>query len=185
MLQAVTLDSNTLQLEVSNAVVLAPPPTPTIISVEPLSASGGDPITIRGSDFEPGSVVTVNGAPVTPFSTSSTEIVIPYPAGTPCGSTVAITTPAGMSASSALNPVPIIQSQGVTGGPVSGGTLLGLQGSGFAPNMTATVGGVNAFATFVSAGYVLVTTPPGAPGPAAVVLSTPGGCTATTVFTYQ
>jgi hypothetical protein len=186
-LQAVTLASSSpLALGVTNAidVTFVPSGPPAITSVSPLSAAPGQPIAVHGQRFVPGFVLTVNGAPVAPTSSSATQIVFPFPAGLACGSQLTVTNPDNQAATSPLNPQPSITSTGLGSGSAAGGQLFQVNGSGFAPGTTVTIGG--APATVVEHGplFVLMWTPPGTPGVAPVIVTTPGGCVATTTYTY-
>jgi hypothetical protein len=187
-LQAVMLSSaSPLGFGVSNAIDLsiAPAGPPSITTVSPLSASAGQPITISGNGFVPGLSLSVNGAPVTPTSISPTTIGLAYPAGIPCGSQVTVMNPDGQSAVSAINPQPVVTGTFLGSGPAAGNAIFIVQGTGFAVGTTVTVGGAPAVVVSAGALAVTVRTPPGMPGVAPVVLTTPGGCTVSTTYTYQ
>lgn len=187
-LQAVEAASNSpFTLGLTNAIDLrfTPSPAPTIASVTPLSAAAGAPITITGANFVPGLTVQVNGTPVVPTSSTATQIVFPYPAGIACGSQVTVQNPDGLSVARPLNPTPTVTGTVLGTGPVVGNAIFVVQGTGFAPGTTMTIGGVLATPVTSSATAVTVRTPPGSVGQAQVVLTTPGGCTATTFYTYQ
>ena len=186
-LQAVTIASATpFALGVTNAVnvTFAPSAAPTITAVSPLSAAAGAAITITGQRFLPGFALTVNGTPVAPTSSTPTQIVFPFPAGLPCGSSLTVTNPDIQAVNASLNPTPVVTNTILASGAAAGNQLFIIQGTGFTSPSTVTVGG--ALATFVSGSATVLTvrTPPGAVGPAAVVITTPGGCTATTSYTY-
>ncbi|MCC7398539.1 MAG: IPT/TIG domain-containing protein [Planctomycetes bacterium] len=186
-LQAVTIASlSPLTIGVSNAVDVdfQPAPAPSILSVSPLSAAAGQPITVHGSSFVPGHVLLVNGAPVTTTSASATDIVFAYPAGLACGSTVAVVNPDGLGASSALNPTPTVTGTLLGSGTAAGNQIFLVQGTGFAAGTTATIGGAAATTLSVSATVLSLRTPPGTPGQQPVVITTPGGCQVTTTYTY-
>ncbi len=187
-LQAVILSSSSsFQLGLTNAIDVhfehAPPPA--ILNIAPASAAVGQPITIGGAGFLPGATLTVAGNPVVPTSVTSTALVFPYPAGLACGSQFTIRNPDGQTASGPINPVPVVTSTVLNTGPVFGNALFFVLGTGFAPGTTVTVGGNPAIV--VSTGYssLQLRTPPGTAGVAQVVITTPGGCTATTSYTYQ
>lgn len=186
-LQAVTLaTSSPLTFGITNAidVSFAPSGPPAITSVAPLSAAAGQPITITGQRFLPGFTLTVNGTAVTPTSSSATQIVFPFPAGLTCGSQVAVINPDFQAASSPLNPQPTVTSTVLGSGTAAGNQVFVVQGTGFSAGTTVTIGGAAATVLSVSATSVSMRTPPGTPGVAAVVLTTPGGCAATTTYTY-
>ena len=186
-MQAVTFDSaSPLTLGLTNAVELAVLQVgpPTINSVVPLSAAPGGLVTISGVGFVPGLTLSLNGAPVAAASVSSDEVTFAFPANTPCDSTLVLTNPDGQSQSWAVNPTPTVTNTILGQGTSAGGAIFIMQGTGFAPGSVVTIGGANA--TVVSAGAVVMTvnTPPGTPGVAPVVITTPGGCTTTTTYTY-
>ena len=167
----------------SNSVTFNPCVAPLISSIEPSSAAAGDPITIMGEFFLAGVTLTVAGLPVSLTSVNDTQIVFPYPAGSPCDTTLTLTNLNGLNTSAALNVTPTIASTILDAGPASGGSLFVIQGTGFSPGTTVTIGGTPTMLTIQST-VILVQTPPGTPGPAQVVLTTPGGCTATTTYFY-
>ena len=186
-LQGLIADSTSpVQASVTNALTLevfqAPPPT--IASVLPNSAPAGSPITITGTNFRPGATLAINGTAVAYTTFSPTQIVFPYQAGTPCGSTLTVTNLDGLLASKAHNPTPIISSTPQSQGPQAGGVNFFLIGTGFAPGSTVTIGGNAATITSVTATAIIMTTPPGTAGAKPVVLTTPGGCTASATYTY-
>jgi MYXO-CTERM domain-containing protein len=65
-------------------------------------------------------------------------------------------------------------------GPIAGGTSVTVTGSGFVAGATVTFGGVDALGvTVANDTTITATTPPGAPGPTAVVVTNPGGASST------
>jgi Legume lectin domain/IPT/TIG domain len=187
-LQAVVASNlNPFSLGISNAITVAitQAPAPVITSVSPLSAAPGARITVTGTGFVPGCTVELNGSPVTPVAVTTTAINIDYPAGLPCSSQVAVRNPDGRAAAAAINPVPTVTSTVLGSGPAAGNATFVVQGNGFAVGTTATIGGAAATISSISATSIVMRTPPGTPGVAQVVLTTPGGCQATTTYTYQ
>lgn len=187
-MQAVTIASlSPFALGVSNAVDVSfvPSQAPSITAVTPLSAQAGAAVTISGQRFLPGCVVLVNGAPVVPTSQSATQVVFAYPAGTPCGSTVAVINPDGQGAQTTFNPTPVVTSTLLGAGPAVGNATFIVQGNGFSAGSTVTIGGAPATVLSVSATVMTIRTPPGTPGVAPVVITTAGGCVANTSYTYQ
>ena len=186
-LQAVTLaPASPFGLGVTNAIDLdfAPSLPPTITAVAPLSAAVGQPITITGTRFLPGVQLLVNGAPVVPTTQTATQIVFPFPAGLSCGSQLAVVNPDGQGVTSPLNPQPVVTSTALGSGPAAGNAIFIVQGSGFATGTTVTIGGAPAVVLSIAATVVTLRTPPGTPGVAPVVLTTPGGCSVSTSYTY-
>ncbi|HGY92642.1 MAG TPA: hypothetical protein ENK43_15850 [Planctomycetes bacterium] len=185
--QAVVAENaSPLQLAVSNGLILdvVVGPPPTITGINPPSALPGAPITVSGTGFVPNLVLTVDGNPVTPTLITDTQIVFPYPAGTACGATLTVTHPDGQSAATTLNPQTVINNAINPQGPAAGGANLIILGAGFGPGTTVTIGGNPATVNTAGATVLAVTTPPGPVGPATVVVTSPGGCSATTTYTY-
>ncbi len=178
--------SDPAQIELTNAIALqlSLAPAPTITNVTPNSAPPNGAITVNGNNFSLFATVEVNAIPVPPLAVSKTAITFPMPPGTPCGTTLRVRNPDGALATIGFNPTPVITSQANTSGPAAGGTSYIVIGQGFAPGTTVTIGGAPATVTSISAGVVVVITPPGVPGPAPVVITTPGGCSVTSTFTY-
>lgn len=186
-LQAVVATSpNPFALGVSNAVDVrfTPSPAPTITTVNPLSAAGGANVTITGTNFVPGCSVSVNGNPVTPSAVTPTTVVFPYPAGTPCGVQVVVANPDGLSATANFNPTPVVSQTLLNSGPAAGNATFIVVGSGYSPGTTVTIGGAPAIVTSQNATTLQLKTPAGTPGVAPVVITTPGGCTVNTTYTY-
>ncbi|HEY3484397.1 MAG TPA: IPT/TIG domain-containing protein, partial [Ilumatobacteraceae bacterium] len=187
-LQAVTLSSSsTLSLGVTNAidVEVAVGAPPTITSVVPLSAGAGQPITVTGTNYRPGCTLLVNGVATATTSVSATQIVFPFPPGLACGSQLSVVNLDSQGVSSPLNPQPTVTGTILGTGPVAGGALFIVQGTGFAAGSTVTIGGAPATVLSASAVTITMNTPPGTAGQQAVVITTPGGCIANTTYTYQ
>ena len=174
-------------LATTNAVILAfvPSQPPIISSVSPSSAAVGQPITVTGANFNNAVTVRVNGVPVALSSSNADTIVFGYPPGVPCDAPLRVTNVNGQNATSVLNPTPVIQNAINASGPASGGATLILLGTGFAPGTTVTIGGAPMNLNTVMPTVLTGTTPPGSVGPATVVVTTPGGCSTTTLYTYQ
>ncbi|MCU0863410.1 MAG: IPT/TIG domain-containing protein [Planctomycetes bacterium] len=186
-LQAVTIGSvSPFGLGVTNAidVEFTPSAPPAITTVSPLSAVAGAAVTITGQRFLPGFTLTVNGNPVVPTSSTAQQIVFPYPAGLACGSSLVVTNPDGQAVTSPFNPVPVVTNTLLASGSAAGNLNFIVQGTGFSAGTTVTIGGAPAQVLSVTATLISMRTPAGTPGVAAVVITTPGGCTATTSYTY-
>jgi hypothetical protein len=183
--QAVTLApgglgiTNAVDLRWTNAL------PPIINTVNPLSAQPGASITITGSRFLPGAVLRVNGTPVAITSQTATQIVFPYPAGIACGSSLSVTNLDGQAVTGPLNPNPNVTGTALGSGPAAGGATFIILGNGFASGSAVTIGGASANVQSATSGAITVQTPPGTAGVAAVVVTTPGGCTANTTYTYN
>lgn len=173
-------------IQLTNAVGLqfSLAPAPTITNLAPNSAPVGNNITVNGNNFSPYATLDINGTPVPIGTLTATQLQFAMPASVPCSATLRVRNPDGAQATIAFNPTPTITNQINTSGPAAGGTNFIVLGTGFAPGTTMTIGGNPATVTTSSATAVIVTTPPGTPGPRPVVITTPGGCTVNTTFTY-
>ena len=186
-LQAVTIaDVAPFALGISNAidVRIQAAPAPAITSVTPPSAAPGATVTVNGSGFVPGATLTVHGVPTAPIAASATQVTFAYPAGLPCDASVVVQNPDGQSATAAINATPVVTQVLLGSGSAAGNQTFLVLGTGFAPGTTVTVGGAPALVQSVTFGVLTLRTPPGTPGPAPVVITTPGGCQATTSYTY-
>ncbi|MCA8978352.1 MAG: IPT/TIG domain-containing protein [Planctomycetes bacterium] len=187
-LQGVIATSNSpFTLGLTNAidlhVAISPPPTITFVS--PLSTSAGSPITVTGTDFVPGLTASLNGTPLALTSRTGTQLTFAYPAGLPCDSLLVVRNPDGRQASTVINPTPTVTSTLLGTGTAAGNALFIVRGTGYSLGTTVTIGGNAANVIGVSPGVVTMYTPPGAVGQATVVLTTPGGCSTTTTYTYM
>lgn len=158
-------------------------PPPVITAVTPLHATAGANVTVTGSDFYVGARLAVAGSPTPVTSLTPTSIAFVMPAGVPCDSQLSVANPGGAPVSTAIKPTPVIQAAPFTSGSAAGGTLyvivgLHLQGA------TVTFNGVPMVISSQTTTSIVGNTPPGMPGPAAVVVRSPAGCQAGTTFTY-
>ncbi|MDG4769108.1 IPT/TIG domain-containing protein [Solwaraspora sp. WMMD792] len=172
------------------------PPTPTASSIDPDSGpqSGGQTVTITGSGFVPnGTSVTFDGVPATdvvvdPSGTSLTAVTPPGAVGP---ADVVVTTDGGSTDPLAYTYLADGSDAVVTGldpdfGPTSGGTTVTITGSGFTGATGVTFDGVagSGFAVNPAGTEITVVTPPGAAGPADVVITFPAGTADAGIFTY-
>lgn len=152
---------------------------PTITGLSPNFGppSGGNTVSITGANFilkdaslydVPVSEVLFGGTPAAFVVESSTRIVATAPPGTgtvqvtlvhPLAGTSQFTTAANYGYSAG----PLITSISPDSGPVVGGTVVTITGTGFLPGATVKFGATQAtFATVVSPTRIDVTSPPGA-----------------------
>lgn len=177
--------------------VEAQPAAPTIISITPTSgpAAGGTTVTITGTNFAAGATVTVGGVAATNVTVASaTTITAVTPAHAAGAVNVVVTNPGGMSVTAAnaftyvaaqVNPT--ITAVAPNSGPTAGGTAITITGTNFASGATVTVGGVTATSvSVVNATTITAVTPAHAAGAVNVVVTNPGGASATAnnAFTY-
>ncbi|MEU4555339.1 IPT/TIG domain-containing protein [Micromonospora violae] len=168
---------------------------PTITSIVPDTGpnTGGTTVTITGTGFTGATGVTFGDTPgtnlvVDPSGTSLTVVTPPGPVG-PADVTVLVpganaTAPNGFTYVAAP---PSAASITPNAGPQSGGQTVTITGAGFIPgDTTVTFDGVPATNVTVNTGGTSLTavTPPGAVGPAVVVVSTGGGTAAPLDYAY-
>ena len=169
---------------------------PMVTSILPISgpASGGTVVTIKGTGFTGATNVTFGTAAGTSLAvTDDTNMSITSPPGTAGTVHVTVKAPGGISAASNADnftyiAAPVITGISPAGGPVAGGTVVAIKGTGFT-GATAVSFGATAGTSFtvVNATSITVTSPPGAAGTVDVTVTTAGGTSATSTadkFTY-
>jgi hypothetical protein len=165
---------------------------PTVASVTPTAgpAAGGNTVTVTGSGFASGAIVTFGSAPATGVivgSATTLSCVAPLGSGTV---NVQVTTPGGTGTDSGAYtylPAPSVSSISPTSGPTTGGTTITVTGTGFVSGATTvTVGGNAATNVAVAnANTLYCTSPAGTSGNASVVVTTSGGAsTGSVLFKY-
>ncbi len=159
------------------------------------SVSGGDTITITGTNLASTTGVTFGGVSGTGISATSTSVSVTTPANSAGLADVAVTNSSGTTTDAnafRYFPVPNATTISTGSGSTSGGTSVTIQGTGFANSdvqdsrwVTVTFGGTAATVWLVSQTSVVVTTPAKAAGTVDVVVSTAGGSsTISEAFTY-
>ncbi|KAJ5151505.1 hansenula MRAKII killer toxin-resistant protein 1 precursor [Penicillium canariense] len=169
-------------------------PAPVVSAVSPTSgpAAGGTVVIIVGSGFTGATAVTFGSTPATFTVNSNTQITATAPAGPSGGGPVpvVVTSPGGTSASGVnytYIPAPVVSSVSPTSGPVAGGTTVTIVGSGFTGATAVTFGSTPATFTVNSNTQITATAPagPSGGGPVPVVVTGPGGTSASGVnYTY-
>lgn len=177
-------------------------PRMTITAVNPNQGplGGFNAITIDGTNFEGNVTVTIGGNPLvgTSVNAAKTRITGTVPAGTGVGGVALVVTSdthGTVQSTYTYNNTPAINTVNPPNGPIAGGTVVDIGGSGFLGTVTVKFG-----ATFASAAAatvqsvapdgssVRVLTPPGASaGPTNVFVSssTNGQAVRTNGFTYN
>jgi hypothetical protein len=170
---------------------------PTVSGVSPNSGptAGGRSITITGTDFVGASRVLVAGSAATSVTVvSPTEVTAVTPAHAAGITDVRVTTAQGTSVVTTADRYtyaapPAVTALGPAAGPVAGGTVVTVTGTGFVPGSTVAFGPVAATSVvWVSATRVRATAPAGVSGTVTVTVTTPGGTSAASpasMFTYQ
>ncbi|ROS61333.1 IPT/TIG domain-containing protein [Frigoribacterium sp. PhB160] len=171
---------------------------PTLLSLDPDQGpvGGGTLVTITGTDFTPGSTVSVDGSdPITPtsISTDGTTIVFSTPAHVAGGVPVTVTNDAGTSAPLTFTYVaapagaPTLTSLDPDQGPVGGGTLVTITGTGFTPGSTVSVDGsapITPTAVSTDGTTITFTTPAHVAGAVPVTVTNGSGTSAPLTYTY-
>ena len=185
-LGAVTIASATCQRPA------AAPAAPDLTAITPPTGptTGGTTVTITGANLTGTTSVTFDGVPATNVTVApgggSLTAVTPAHAAGPVD--VAVTTPAGTDtlpgAFTYVAAAPTATGITPNSGPAAGGQTVTITGTGLADATQVTFDGVPATIVRRTANSVVVRTPRGAAGPAAVVVTTPAGTTAPLDYTY-
>jgi hypothetical protein len=168
---------------------------PSIASLSPASGpnTGGTSVTITGANFAAGATVTFGGtfASVVKLN-SATSITVTTPAHAAGAVSVVVTNLNGQSATltggfTYTTPAPTIHSVSPTSGTRNGGTTVTVSGSNFVSGATVTFGGTSASVRSTSATSISVRTPAHSTGTVNVVVTNPGGLSATLTngYTYR
>jgi hypothetical protein len=166
---------------------------PTVTGLSPRSGpvTGGTLVTVTGTSLGGAIVVDFGTTPVTSFiSASDNQIVLVSPASFAGGPVnVTVTTPIGTSAITpsdvftytVIGPAPTVSGISPTAGPPTGGTLVTITGTGFAPFATSVFFGLAAATNInvLSSTSLTADSPPGS-GIVNVTVTTPTGSSTTT-----
>src|SRR6185437_5148087 len=171
---------------------------PTVTGMTPITgpSAGGTPVTIIGTGFTGATSVSFGGTPVVPTVVSDTQITVSTPTHAAGTFPVVVTTPAGASTSNAFSSftftgsatgAPVVTAISPTTGPVGGGTLVTVTGTGFTGATSVNFGGTTAVPTVVSDTSLTVTSPAHAAGTVDVLVTNGVGTSAASTadqFTY-
>ncbi|OWK39897.1 Flagellar hook-length control protein FliK [Fimbriiglobus ruber] len=176
-------------------------PNVTVVSPANGPASGGNSVTLTGTDLGGASAVYFGGTPGTIVSDSATQLVATAPAGTAgSGLFVTVTTPGGTSgdfasamytyqtATSPPAPAPTVTGISPSSGSTVGGTLVTIAGTGLGNATAVAFGGTAGTIVSDSATQIVAAAPAGAAGTVFVTVTTPGGTSgdlAAAAYTYQ
>lgn len=154
---------------------------PVITSITPgnTTAAGGGRVTLMGTNFGTNPTVTIGGLDAKVLSFSNTRVIVAAPAGVGTDIPVVLTTSGLTSNTFTMNYAPpTIGSLSVDNGLLTGGTLVTITGTSFAPNLdlnSVTIGGVPATLVSVNTtGTRLVIRTPAGVGSAPVVVTVGG-----------
>ncbi len=161
----------------------------SVVDVSPNSGptTGGTLVQIRGTGVSGTTKVMFGSVAALTFHVvSDTELTAISPPQSASIQTVSVTTPHGASAPGAINdqftydaPTPVVSAVTPASGPVGGGTLVTITGSGFVGAGKVRFGTVLAARfTVVSDSVIMAVTPAQLPGPHPVYVTTSGGSNA-------
>ena len=167
-------------------------PTVTRISPNAGATTGGTAVTITGTGFRSGATLSVGNRLATNVTVvSDTQITATTPPGVAGLVNVTVTNPGGLATalSGAYTYAGTVSVSRITpsGGVTTGGTVVSIIGAGFQSGASVTIGGIAATGIAVTdTTTITATTPAGTAGAADVVVTNPGGLSATlpAAFTY-
>ncbi|KAI2699423.1 hypothetical protein CBS147332_8309 [Penicillium roqueforti] len=191
----VTNPGGTSAADTGNVWTWNPTPTPTVTSLSPVSGplSGGNVVTVTGTNLTGTTSVTFGGV-TAPFFVvlSSTALNATVPASTVAGTVdVVVTTPNG---SSPINPGdqytyiagPAPTAVEPSADLISGGTQVAITGSGLTGTTSVLFGTIPGTAiNVVSDSEVDVTTPSHAIGTVPITVTSTGGTNSSLTFTFE
>ncbi|MCE9563947.1 MAG: IPT/TIG domain-containing protein, partial [Planctomycetes bacterium] len=191
----VTTPSGTSPTSAADKFTYSTVPSVTAVSPSTGPSTGGTSITITGTNFTGTTGVTVGGVAATGVVVvNATTITATTPAHAVGLVDVIVTTPNGTSAITAADNFTYVVAPTVTAvspniGPIAGGTAITITGTNFTGATVVTVGGVAATSVVVvSATSITAVTPAHAAGLVDVIVTTPGGPSATSAadkFNYD
>ncbi|WP_170314245.1 Ig-like domain repeat protein, partial [Streptomyces angustmyceticus] len=151
---------------------------------------GGNVVELVGANLSTALLVHFGDAIAFPTAVSEGQLLVTAPPVAGPGTVpVYVTTIGGVSNQLPYTyaAAPSVNSVSPATGPIAGGTTLVVRGTGLGRVTAVTVGGVPAVSfRAYSDTLLVVVTPPGAPGPADLVITTPGGSvTVSGGFGYQ
>lgn len=165
-----------------------------VLSIEPPAGQvlGGEPVTLRGTGFSPGSNVLIGGRAAIQVEVldDATIVALTPDAPGPASVDVHVTNELGVGTlpkGYTYFAAPRVRSVAPSVGPLAGGTLIDVRGQGFVEPLVVTVGGapLTQVELFGADRLVGVTPAGSAPGPVDVVVATAYGATAAVhAFTY-
>lgn len=164
---------------------------PTISSIAPIAGgmTGGQLITITGTNLALTSSIRFGSATVTPSSVSATSVEVTTPQAAAAGAVnVVLTTPGGSvtrSSGFTYAAAPTVSTLSVTVGGTSGGTSVTLTGTNLAFITSVSFDGAAASVVSKTATSAVVTTPAHVAGAVDLAVTTlNGSVTKTSAFTY-
>jgi hypothetical protein len=160
---------------------------PVITSVAPAAGlvTGGQTVTVTGSEFTPAMTATIGATAVRPTGVTPTSFTFTTPTEVAGSVPVRVTTLIGASALSPADAYtyesqPVISAVTPSAGPVTGGQVVRVTGSGFVAGMTATIGGTTVTPSSITASSFSFTTPAESAGYEQVQVTNLAGASALT-----
>ncbi|RXS70753.1 cell shape-determining protein [Streptomyces sp. TM32] len=163
---------------------------PVISGLSPSSGpvSGGNLVTVTGSNLSGVLSVKFGVNSATVLSNTASQVVVVAPAGSPSSVAVTVTTVGGTSNALVYTyvaaAVPVISGLSPSSGPVSGGNLVTVTGSNLSGVLSVKFGVNSATVLSNTASQVVVVAPAGSPSSVAVTVTTVGGTSNALVYTY-
>ncbi|MFE3551967.1 Ig-like domain repeat protein [Streptomyces kronopolitis] len=165
---------------------------PSLSGVIPAAGpvGGGNVVTLRGANLSTALLVHFGDAVAFPLVVSDAQLLVTAPPVTGPGSVPVYVSAIGGVSNRLLYTyaaAPSVTGVSPSAGPISGGSTLVVTGTGLAGVTGVTLGGVPAtsFRAY-SDTLLVVVTPAGVPGPAALTVTTPGGSvTVAAAFDYM
>ncbi len=169
---------------------------PSVTGVSPLAGlpSGGSSVTITGTGFIGATAVNFGAGLASNVVVNSATSITATTPGEPAGIVdVVVTTPSGMSSTSASDqftyePAPTVSSISPVAGLPAGGTQVSITGTGFTGASAVSFGTGAATYSVISPTEITTTSPSGSPGAVDVIVATPSGASAASaadLFTYE
>jgi len=160
---------------------------PTVASVGPSSgpATGGTLITITGANLTGATSVSFGAVAASSLTAvNATQVTAVAPAEAAGTVDITVTTPLGMSATSAADAYtyqagPTVTAVTPAGGPIAGGNAVTIAGTGLAGATSVKFGAAAAHFTVDNAGQITATAPAGTAGTVDIVVTTPDGTSPT------
>ena len=182
LLAVLTLLASLLALPIASAA------TPVFSATTPIvpasgTRNGGTEVTITGSGFDAGALVTFDGVAATNIQVTATSIKATTPATTVSGAVnVVVTNPNGLGTTQTNgftytpDPAPTLTTFSLSSGSANGNSAVNIKGTGFSTAIfpKVTFGGKPALVTFATATNLTAVTPPGT-GAVSIVLTNPDG----------
>lgn len=161
-LKAVTVTNPDNQNDsLASAYLFSDPPVISAVVPDAGAIAGGTTVTITGTDFVSGSVVTLDSLPCTSQTVvSSTSITCVTPAHAVGAVALIVTNPDAANATTTYTYqlAPTVSSVTPANGPMSGGTVVTVNGSDFLAGATVDIGGSACTVSAVTATTITCTT---------------------------